>query len=141
MYKKYLTFVLNSFADKFDVYKAYMNWTTGVRTLAEAKDFSSSLCVQTSSEAYPASYPMGTMGSLLWVKHGSCGTLTTHPHLQLRSRAKRSYISSPCCLLQGIAGQLYLQGLHEKTAVNLYRTGIGYSNLCTVGLMVHYYSS
>jgi hypothetical protein len=30
---------------------------------AEAKNFSSSLCVQTSSEAHPASYPTGTGGS------------------------------------------------------------------------------
>jgi hypothetical protein len=28
----------------------------------EKEDFSSSLCVQTSSEAHPASYPMGTGG-------------------------------------------------------------------------------
>jgi hypothetical protein len=34
----------------------------GVRTLAEAKDFSSSLYVQTSSEAHPASCTMGTGG-------------------------------------------------------------------------------
>jgi hypothetical protein len=33
---------------------------TGVRNPAEANYFSSSLCVQTSSEAHPASYPMGT---------------------------------------------------------------------------------
>jgi hypothetical protein len=33
---------------------------TGVRSPAEAKDFSSSLCVQTSSEPHPASYPVGT---------------------------------------------------------------------------------
>jgi hypothetical protein len=31
-----------------------------VRSLAEAKDFSSSLCVQTGSGAHPASCPMGT---------------------------------------------------------------------------------
>jgi hypothetical protein len=36
------------------------DWTTGVRSQAEAKDFSSSLCVQTGSEAHPASYGMGT---------------------------------------------------------------------------------
>jgi hypothetical protein len=36
------------------------DWTTGVRTPAEAKDFSSILCVQTGSEAHPASYPTGT---------------------------------------------------------------------------------
>jgi hypothetical protein len=29
---------------------------------AEAKDFSSNLCVQTSSEAHPTSYPMSTGG-------------------------------------------------------------------------------
>jgi hypothetical protein len=34
----------------------------GVRSSAEAKDFSSSLCVQTGSEAHPASCPMGTGG-------------------------------------------------------------------------------
>jgi len=35
----------------------------GVRSLAEAEDFSSSLCVQTGSEAHPASCTMGTGGS------------------------------------------------------------------------------
>jgi hypothetical protein len=34
----------------------------GVRSPAGAKDFSSSLCVQTGSGAHPASYPMGTGG-------------------------------------------------------------------------------
>jgi hypothetical protein len=38
------------------------DWTTGVRSPAEAKDFSSSLCVQISSEEHTASYPMGTGG-------------------------------------------------------------------------------
>jgi hypothetical protein len=32
----------------------------GVRSAAEAKDFSSSFCVRTGSEANPASYPIGT---------------------------------------------------------------------------------
>jgi hypothetical protein len=36
------------------------DWTTGVRSPAEAKDLSSSLCIQTSSEARPASYPKDT---------------------------------------------------------------------------------
>jgi hypothetical protein len=35
---------------------------TRVRSPAEAKYFSSSICVQTSSETHPASYPMGTGG-------------------------------------------------------------------------------
>jgi hypothetical protein len=34
---------------------------TVVRSPAEAKNFSSSLCVQTSYEAHPASYPMGNV--------------------------------------------------------------------------------
>jgi hypothetical protein len=33
-----------------------------VRFPAEAKDFSSNLCVQTGSEAHPASCPVGTRG-------------------------------------------------------------------------------
>jgi hypothetical protein len=33
------------------------DWTTGVRSPAEAKDFSSSPCALTSSEAHPASCP------------------------------------------------------------------------------------
>jgi hypothetical protein len=35
------------------------DWTTGVRSTVETKDFSSSFCVQTSSEGHPASYPTG----------------------------------------------------------------------------------
>jgi hypothetical protein len=33
-----------------------------VQSLAEAKDFSSSLCVQTGSGAHPVSYPVGIRG-------------------------------------------------------------------------------
>jgi hypothetical protein len=36
------------------------DWTTVFRSPGEAKDFSSSLCVQTSPEAHLASYAMGT---------------------------------------------------------------------------------
>jgi hypothetical protein len=36
-----------------------------VRSLAEAKDFFSSLCVQTGSGAHPASWPMSTLGPFL----------------------------------------------------------------------------
>jgi hypothetical protein len=36
----------------------------GVRSPAGAKDFSSSLCIQTGSEAHPASCKIGTGGSL-----------------------------------------------------------------------------
>jgi hypothetical protein len=42
----------------------------GVRSPAEAKDFSSSLCVQTGSGAHPASCTMGTGGLSPGVKRG-----------------------------------------------------------------------
>jgi hypothetical protein len=44
-----------------------------------AKDFSCSLYVHTSSEAHPASYPMGTGGPTTGVKRGRGVTLATHP--------------------------------------------------------------
>jgi hypothetical protein len=37
-----------------------MGWTIGIPSPARAEDFSSNPCVQTGSEANPASYPMGT---------------------------------------------------------------------------------
>jgi hypothetical protein len=40
----------------------------GVRSPAGAKDFSSNLCVQTGSEAHPASCTMGTGGPFPWGK-------------------------------------------------------------------------
>jgi hypothetical protein len=43
------------------VYCPTADWTTGLRSPAEAKDFSSSLCVQTGSEEHPASCTMGTV--------------------------------------------------------------------------------
>jgi hypothetical protein len=39
-----------------------------VRFPADAKDFSSNLCVQTGSGAHPASWTMGTVGSFLGAK-------------------------------------------------------------------------
>jgi hypothetical protein len=41
-----------------------MDWMTGVRSMVGAEDFSSSLCVQTGSGAYPDSCLMGTGGPL-----------------------------------------------------------------------------
>jgi hypothetical protein len=70
---------------------------TGVRYMTEAKDLSSSVCVQTSSETHPASYPIGTGG-----RGGEGVTQITHPNLVQRSRTRRSYISSlPWCLHSG----------------------------------------
>jgi hypothetical protein len=55
------------------------NWTTGILYLAETKEFSFSLRVRASSEAYPDSYPVGTRGPFPGVKRGRGVTLTTHP--------------------------------------------------------------
>jgi hypothetical protein len=41
------------------------DWTIDVRFPAEAKDFSSNLCVQTGSGAHPVSCTMGTGGHFL----------------------------------------------------------------------------
>jgi hypothetical protein len=56
----------------------------GVRSPAGAKDFSSTLCVQTGSEAHLASCPMGTGGHFPGGKRGRGVMLTTHPHLMSR---------------------------------------------------------
>jgi hypothetical protein len=72
------------------------------------KGFSSILCVQTGSEAHPASCTVGTGVPFTGVKRGRGVTLTTHPHLVPRSRLNRSYTSSPRCGLHGLAGILYL---------------------------------
>jgi hypothetical protein len=55
------------------------NRTIEVRFPAEAVNFASSLCVQTGSEAHPASYPMGTGGSFPGGKRGRGVTLTVYP--------------------------------------------------------------
>jgi hypothetical protein len=50
---------------------------TGVQSPAEEKDFSSSLRVQTRSEAHPTFYPVGTVGPFPGLKR-SQGTDTDH---------------------------------------------------------------
>jgi hypothetical protein len=56
-----------------------------VRSPAEAKDFSFSLCVQNGSGAHPVSCPVGTGVLSKGVKRGRAMTLTTHLHLVPRS--------------------------------------------------------
>jgi hypothetical protein len=68
-----------------------------VRSPAEAKDFSSSLCVQTGSEAHPASCTMGTGGPFPGAKARPGRDADHSPHLVSRSRMSRSYTSSPPC--------------------------------------------
>jgi hypothetical protein len=79
-----------------------------VRSPAEVKDFSRSLCVQTSSEAHPASYPMGAGGPFPGGR-ARLGRDTDHsPHLVLRSRMSRSDVSSFPWHLHGGSGTAIL---------------------------------
>jgi hypothetical protein len=55
--------------------------TSGVHSLVETNYFSSSLCVQTGSEAHPASYPLGIWAPLPGGKARPGVTLTTRSHL------------------------------------------------------------
>jgi hypothetical protein len=59
-------------------------------------------CVQTSSRANLASYPMVTRDPFPGVKGGRDVTLTTHPHFVPRSRMYRSYTSFPVKRVHGV---------------------------------------
>jgi hypothetical protein len=98
---------LNFFFTQYSLW--LQNWTARVWCPEEAKDFSSSLCVQTSSLAYPAFYPLGTSDPFPGVKLGQGVMLTTHAHLVPRSRMSRSYISSPSWHLHGGSGRAFLR--------------------------------
>jgi hypothetical protein len=65
------------------------------RSLAEANDFSSSLCVQTGSGTHPTFCTMGTGGPFPGVKAQPERDADHSPHLMPRSRESRSYSSSP----------------------------------------------
>jgi hypothetical protein len=58
---------------------------TGVQCSAEAKDFSSSVCVQTGSGAHPESCTMGTWGPFPGVKRGRVETLTTPSSAEVKN--------------------------------------------------------
>jgi hypothetical protein len=87
----------------------------GVRSLAAEKDFFfSSLCVQTSSDAHPAPYPVSTSGPFPGIKRGLRVTLTTHPHLVPRSRISRTYICSPPWCLHDSSGIAFGSSQREQ---------------------------
>jgi hypothetical protein len=76
----------------------------GVWSPAGTKNFSSSLCVQTGSEAHPASCTMGTGGPFVGAKHGRRVTLTTHLHLVPRLKMRRSYTPLPASATMACSG-------------------------------------
>jgi hypothetical protein len=61
-----------------------------------------SLCVQTGSEAHPASYPMGTGGSFSGHEARPGRDADHSPHLVPRLSMSRSYTSSPHMRLHGV---------------------------------------
>jgi hypothetical protein len=73
-----------------------------VRSPAEAKDFSSNLCVQTGSGAHPASCTTGTWGPFPEGKARPRRDADHSPHLLPRLRMSRSYISSRPKRLRGV---------------------------------------
>jgi hypothetical protein len=73
-----------------------------VRSPAEAKDFSSSLCVQTGSGAHPESCTMSTGGTIPGGKARPGRDADHSPHLVPRSGMSRSYTSSPPKRLRGV---------------------------------------
>jgi hypothetical protein len=72
----------------------------------EAKGFSSSLCIQTSSGAHPTSYPMGTGGPFLGGKEQP-GRDADHssPSSAKVKNEKELYCPPDACI--SVAGQLY----------------------------------
>jgi hypothetical protein len=71
---------------------------------AEAKDFSPGLCVQTGSEAHPASCTMGTGGPFPGAKARPGRDADHSPHLVPRSKMSRSYTSSPPVAFMACSG-------------------------------------
>jgi hypothetical protein len=74
-----------------------------------AEDFSSSLCVQTGSEAHPASYPMGTGGPFPGGKarHGRAADHSPPSGAEVKNE-QELYLLSSHMPPWHVAGQLYL---------------------------------
>jgi hypothetical protein len=92
---------------------------TGVRSPSEVRDFSSSLCVQTSCEAHSASYPMDTGNSFLGWKSRLGRDFNHSPHLVSKSGLSRSNNSSPLVTSIAVLGQIYYQHHHHHLLSHL----------------------
>jgi hypothetical protein len=78
------------------LYCLTIDWTTGVRSPAEKKGFSSSPCVQTSSEAQPAIGPIQwVLGVISWAKARPGRSAYHSPPSSPEVKMSRSYISCP----------------------------------------------
>jgi hypothetical protein len=101
----------------------------GVRSRQGAKDFSSSLCVQTGSGAHPASCPLSTGVLSPGVKARPGREADHSPHLVPGSRMSRSYILSPQASPWRVAGLLYLlHWMGDRMTQNLFLRRISQHN-------------
>jgi hypothetical protein len=91
---------------KLSKYCLTTEWTSGVRSPAKTKDFSSSLCVQT-SWGPPSLLSNGYRGSFLGGKERPGRDADHSPRLVPRSRMSRSYTPLPLSTCMACTGQLY----------------------------------
>jgi hypothetical protein len=93
----------------------------GVRSPAEAKDFFSSLCVHTSSEAHSASCPMGTADPFPEDEARLRRDADHSFHVLPMSTMSVGYSSSPPCRLHGSNGTalFYFKSLHYDFRTHL----------------------
>jgi hypothetical protein len=80
----------------------------GVRSPAEAKGFSSSLCVQTGSGANPTSSTTSTGGPFHRAKVRTGSDADNSPHLVPRFKICTSYTSSPPKRLRGVLWGIFI---------------------------------
>jgi hypothetical protein len=81
----------------------------GVRSLTEAEDFSSNLCIQISSGAHPASYTVGTGSSLPGGKGRLGGDADNSPPSSAEFKKEYElYLLSPKVPQWHVTGPLYL---------------------------------
>jgi hypothetical protein len=91
------------------------DWVIKVRSLTGAEDFSSSPCVQTSFEAYPASYQMGTGGPFPGgeARPGRDADHSAPSSAEVKYE-QELYLLSPHAPRWRVAGQLFYQTDQEK---------------------------
>jgi hypothetical protein len=100
-----------------------MDWMTGAWFLTEAEDLSSSLCIQTSSGAHPASCPMGTRASFpggkMWPGRDADHSPPSSAEVKYEQEL---YLLSPHAPPWCVAGSLYLFTYKEiwPTVLSLY---------------------
>jgi hypothetical protein len=98
------------------------NQAIRVRSLAEAKNFFSSLCVQTSNEAHPSSYPKGTGDPFsrgkVWPGHDANHSSPS----SAKVKNEKLLFPLPLVTCMVVAGLLYFTLLHFTICTVLWKT-------------------